>query len=212
MFLKRSLIALSFLCAILVSKETTAQDSFRLGLNVSPSVNWFTSDADDFQSSTKFRWSFGLMADYFMTDRYAINTGISIATRGAGLDLMDTSGVYTMNLIDIPLVLKMRTQQFDRMTYFAKFGGSIGFKTGEDVELTPDRTEEAHLENYFTPVQTQFIIGLGAEYEIDGSSAVVLGADFTMGLNDALKDDDVRIGKRDNYRFMGVQFTAGFFF
>lgn len=152
------------------------------------------------------------MADYFMTDRYAINTGISIATRGAGLDLMDTSGVYTMNLIDIPLVLKMRTQQFDRMTYFAKFGGSIGFKTGEDVELTPDRTEEAHLENYFTPVQTQFIIGLGAEYEIDGSSAVVLGADFTMGLNDALKDDDVRIGKRDNYRFMGVQFTAGFFF
>ena len=97
------------------------------------------------------------------------------------------------------------------MTYFAKLR-KYWIRTRERVELVPNRIEQTDLENYFTPIQTQFIIGLGAEYEIDGSSAIVLGTDFTMGLNDALKDDDPRIGKRDNYRLYGIQFTLGFFF
>ena len=54
------------------------------------------------------------------------------------------------------------------------------------------------------------MIGLGAEYEIDGSSAVVFGLDYVRGLNDALRDEDVRVGKRDNYRLWGLQFTLGF--
>lgn len=189
-----------------------AQQSMRFGLMVGPSVNWLNADANDWTSETRTRWSYGLMADFFMTDRYALSSGMTIASRQAHLDISDTVGEYTLGSVDIPLVLKMQTQQFDRMTYFAKFGGGIGFRTREKVELVPDRMEEQHLENYFTPIQTQFIIGLGAEYEIDGSSAIVLGADFTMGLNDALKDDDPRISKRDNFRFYGVQFTLGFFF
>lgn len=189
-----------------------AQQDMRFGLMVSPSISWFTANADDYATDPSWRFTYGLMGDFFLTDRYAINTGFHIASRGAKLQLADTMGTYSMSLIEIPIALKMRTQQFDRMTYFARFGGSLGFKTGEKVSLEPDRTEEKHLDNYFTPIQTQFMIGLGAEYEIDGSSAVVFGLDYVRGLNDALRDEDVRVGKRDNYRLWGLQFNLGFFF
>jgi hypothetical protein len=209
--LRNLLIATLFFSATW-NNALLAQDDMRFGLMVSPSVNWFTASADDYDSGSRFRLSYGLMADFFLTDRYAINSGFVIASRGADLNLMDTAGTYTLNLIEIPIALKMRTQQFDRMTYFAKFGGTIGFKTGEEVKLTPDRTEEAHLNNYFTPIHTQFMIGLGAEYEVDGSSAVVFGLDYVRSLNDSLRDADPRIGKRDDYRLWGLQLTIGFFF
>ena len=109
----------------------------RFGLMVGPSVNWLNADANDWTSETRTRWSYGLMADFFMTDRYALSSGMTIASRQAHLDISDTVGEYTLGSVDIPLVLKMQTQQFDRMTYFAKFGGGIGFRTRERVELFP---------------------------------------------------------------------------
>ena len=212
MFRRPMSLFLLVLISGLSSFNLIAQESMRFGLHVSPNVNWFEAGTDDFSTSPKWRVSYGLMGDFFLTERYAISSGITIASRGASLDLQDTVGEYHMNLLQFPLALKMRTQQFNRMTYFAQFGGTIGFKTGEEVNLQPDRTEAQHLDAYFTNVHTQFIIGLGAEYELDGSSSVVFGLDYTRALNDTLRDEDLRIGKRENYRLWGLRFTLGFFF
>ena len=58
----------------------------RFGLMVGPSVNWLNADANDWTSETRIRWSYGLMADFFMTDRYALSTRMTIASRQAHLD------------------------------------------------------------------------------------------------------------------------------
>lgn len=72
-----------------------AQQSMRFGLMVGPSVNWLNADANDWTSETRTRWSYGLMADFFMTDRYALSSGMTIASRQAHLDISDTVGEYT---------------------------------------------------------------------------------------------------------------------
>jgi hypothetical protein len=196
---------------LLFSSQKLLAQEFKLGLQIVPSSTWFTTKADDVTTNGKFLFGFGLVADYYFTDRYAFSSGLNYATRGGEISLNDTSGVYKIGLIEIPAYFKLKTAQFDRMSYFAKFGGTFTFRTEESVDLAPEPLDENLPDRFFTPAQANFLIGAGAEYAIDGGSAVFFGIDYMIGLSDALHESNW-VGKRDNYRLQGLVFNLGFMF
>ena len=63
-----------------------------------------------------------------------------------------------------------------------------------------------------TDLQFNFLIGGGVEYPISERSAVLLGIDYMLPLNDALSDDEKLIESGDNYRLQNLQFSVGFIF
>jgi hypothetical protein len=55
-----------------------AQETVRFGLQVLPSISWFSSNADELDGDQRFNFSFGLLADFMFSERYAITSGLNI--------------------------------------------------------------------------------------------------------------------------------------
>ena len=98
---------------------------------------------------------------------------------------------YTVNYVNIPFVLKLKTNEIGYLTYFGEFGATIGLKTKSTVEddsklFTWDSTAStlSALEQSPRPIDninidkgTQTVrfglnIGAGAEYSLSGNTAL----------------------------------------
>ncbi|MBI1316181.1 outer membrane beta-barrel protein [bacterium] len=211
------------------SANAQTQKTVRFGLQVLPSMSWFSSNIDDLDADARFNFSFGLLADIHFSEQYAITTGMNIVKRGASMVLLDgtlnpaknVQGDYTMSLIEFPLALKMRLVDAGDIVPFAKFGGAFGIKTNEkttfsydypDATVAGDRFHNVDRSDLMTDLQFNFMIGGGVEYPISANSAILLGIDYMLPLNDALSDDEKLIASGDNYRLQNLQFTVGFIF
>lgn len=206
-----------------------AQDNIRFGLQVLPSISWFSSNADELDADQRFNFSFGLIADFMFSERYAITSGLNIVKRGGSIVLADgtlnpaknVQGDYVMSSIEVPLALKMRLIDAGDIVPFAKFGGAFAIKTNEKVNfdydypdqtVAGDRFHNVDRSDLMTDLQFHFMIGGGVEYPISETSVLVFGLDYMLPLNDALSDDEKLIDNGDNYRLQNLMFTAGIIF
>ena len=98
---------------------------------------------------------------------------------------------YTVNYVNIPFVLKLKTNEIGYLTYFGEFGATIGLKTKSTVEddsklFTWDSTASTlsalepstrSIDNINIDKGTQTVrfglnIGAGAEYSLSGNTAL----------------------------------------
>jgi hypothetical protein len=106
----------------------------------------------------------------------------------------------------------MRTRQFGYLTYFADFGGAIAFETSERVDFSPSLLPAYELDSYGNFFNATFRIGLGAEYDLGGSTAIIAGLHYHRSLIDNLKAGAPGLNKESNYRFDYVALTLGILF
>lgn len=205
-FSKRTLLVL-FLSA---SSLIYAQD-YRFGLHFSPSIGWISTDDSKFETSPESHFGFGLMADIAFTDNYGLSTGIDIVNRGAEMELDDTTYDYRADYLQIPFTLKMRTREFDYLTYTANFGGAIGFRTKETIGTNPELNLSEDL-NFISSFNASFIVGIGVEYSLGGTSAIIASIEYQKSLIDNLSEDDDRIASNRNYRFDTIGLKLGLLF
>jgi opacity protein-like surface antigen len=115
---------------------------------------------------------------------------ITLKTNGGDVDLPGSTVHYKLQYINIPLGLKLKTNEIGYLTFFTHLGinGGINIKaTGEvdDFELDNENiSEEISLFNL------GYYIGAGAEYSIGGNSAIILGLTYTNGFIDITTDTD----------------------
>ncbi len=189
-----------------ISIKTFSQD-MRFTVFVDPQFSWMSSDIKTVESDgSKFGVNIGLNLDKFFAPNYALMTGISIdntggnlifrdsttlKTNGGNVELPEGSTVhYKLQYINIPLGLKLKTNEIGYLTFFTHLGinGGINIKaTGEvdDFELDSENiSEEISLFNL------GYYIGAGAEYSIGGNSAIILGLTYTNGFIDITDDSD----------------------
>ena len=98
---------------------------------------------------------------------------------------------YTVNYVNIPFVLKLKTNEIGYLTYFGEFGATIGLKTKSTVEddsklFTWDSTastlsalepstrslDNINIDKGTQTVRLGFSIGAGAEYSLSGNTAL----------------------------------------
>ena len=112
---------------------------FRFGLQFSPNLSWLKANTTGYDGDgAKFGFSYGLSFEYFMSKNYLFSTGFSILNSKGGLNykgIVSVNGVnyqaeaeesFNLKYVEIPLLLKLRTNEIGYLTYF----GQIGFKTG----------------------------------------------------------------------------------
>ena len=112
------------------------QKRFDLTFIASPQVSWMTSDSKFIVRGKAFTgFGYGVEGDIFLhSDSYIIVTGMTVSTVGGSMVYkksipfhgkvlpVGTSLDYSLTDLEIPLALKMRTRNFNRMRYFAQFG------------------------------------------------------------------------------------------
>jgi hypothetical protein len=136
------------LVAVLMTVQGFSQDfkKFKFGFKVDPNVSWMSSETTDVVSEgVLLRGSFGVNADIMFSERYALGTGFSIMGGGGQLSFFDyedrigdagesnfivkRNRKYKLKYVEIPLTLKLRTDEIGYITYWGQFGLGLGFAT-----------------------------------------------------------------------------------
>jgi opacity protein-like surface antigen len=233
------------LSLFIASLNVKAQESdendfktFRFGLALQPNLSWMKVESKEFESDgVSGKFSYGLVAEFAFSQNYCIATGLQILTTGGRINYktpvyfqedgkIDLTGgnfligkrTYGTQYLNIPISLKMRTNEIGYMTYFAQFGLDVGFKTdakGKDtgtdnVKVTipaPTAGNSKTVHNINSDInffRMALNIGGGAEYNISGNTSLVFGINYSNGFVNVLKKKSSQIKVADNNAPFGL--------
>jgi hypothetical protein len=233
-------IMIFMLTALLTTTAVAQTKDWKIALHLDPNLSWLKPDDNNLSgNSNKLDFGFGISIDRMFTANYAIGTGIQIYNAGGELKYFDTdvaertdnagdypsiseiSRDYTLKYLEIPLTLKLRTNEIGYITYWAQVGVGLGFNIkakGDDeidhkkidvstnetsvwedagarvVDLTGDNAiKENDISKDINLFRTSLIVGGGIEYNLSGDASLVAGVVFNNGFNNVLKGEGVKI-------------------
>jgi len=215
--MKKIVCSIAFICVF--SGFLQAQQ-FRFGLTASPVFNWYSIDGDLYSSDgLRFGFQYGILFDQTIgnIERYAFATGLIINMGSGGIAYYDdtttisTTFTNRVQYIEIPLTIKLRTNEVNYVTYYGLFGLTPGItiKARGDIQFDPDLfgTSETDIDlrndndfNYkYQPVNVSLTIGAGMEYAMTENTALTGGLFFQNGFTNVINDDDSGVtGSDDN--------------
>ncbi len=181
---------------------------FRFGLHASPSIAWVKPDVQEYESAgAKLGFSYGLLAEFNFSENYAFSTGLDISYFGGKLEYMDYPDVYfetedtiagdissrySLQYVQIPLMLKMSTNEIGYITYFANVGLGTAIRIGASVkdQYGNNSRETDDISSDVAFFRESFIIGLGAEYSLGGNTSVIGTLNFNNGFTTTIKREN----------------------
>jgi hypothetical protein len=106
------------------------------------------------------------------------------------------SRVLKTKYIQVPVILKMKTNDFNGIRFYGELGFGLGFKTDAKAEdkifngnvLVEESSGDVSKELRFT--RESLILGAGVEYPLGGSTFITAGLRFDNNFIDILKDQN----------------------
>lgn len=213
-----------FICLILGAIiSLQAQSPVKFNVQLSPQFAWFNSDDNAVKpNGSIFHMQLGLQMDYFFAENYAFTVGLGINNLGGNLLYSDStefsskgeillvepgqSAKLNLQYIDIPLGLKLKSEQLGYATFFLQLGFNpminINSKISTDDGLADkdDIRESTHL------FCLGYHAGLGMEYQLGGSTSLVGGLRWSAGLTDVTDNDRANVKTNAVTIHIGVLF------
>lgn len=194
----KNCILFTVLC--LISSFSMAQEA-RFGFTVSPTFGFANVESsENFENYTdategKTGIEYGILLDYDFTgeDRYFLHSGLMMHHTGYNLEYKrlvggDASVVETadvnVNYLEVPLILKLKSNQIGYMRYFGQFGLNNSFKVGEKIK---EGTESEF--NEFKSYNAGLNMGGGIEYSFSQQTSAVAGVYYVNGFSKVLDNN-----------------------
>ncbi len=163
---------------------------------------WIKPDKKNLKRDAyRLGFAYGVQTEFRLQDNYAIASGVQVAYRGGnirfdagrdsnGVELADPVIKYKIQYVEIPVCLKMLTNQFNKIRYYGQFGFSPAFairaKADTNDEKNIDAKDDVNIFNM------NMIIGAGVEYTISGSTVAFGGLEFNNGFFDVFDGDSAK--------------------
>ncbi len=149
--MKKIALALLALFALKSAGAQTEDKSFRFGLQISPSINWYKPDDNKRfeKGKSAFKFGYGLLTEFKIGGHAYFSTGLQIHYAGGTIGFKDTVNfqykddeirkpvaadntptylhklnerTYKVTYLTIPVGLRLRTRDIGGFTYFGYFG------------------------------------------------------------------------------------------
>ena len=199
--MKKSIILIALVSLFIINGAKAQEKPFVFGVRIAPSIGWMKPDHTSYQnqgSDVGFSW--GFMAEFHLMENYAVNSGCNISYLNSTLEYPDTrdgedgtlNRGYRLKYVEIPLTLKMRTNDFNGISYFGLVGFGAGFKLSAKAKDKYTNSlgqvnEELDISDDIKAMRVSMILGVGMEYAAGGDTKVLGGINFNNGINDILK-------------------------
>jgi hypothetical protein len=177
---------------------------FRFGLTLSPQMSWLSAVDNGLEGNGAYLgFAYGLLMDLLIPDNYAFATGILVSYEGGKVTYLDsikfnalpdilypagTNVDYRIQYIEIPLSMRLHTNQIGYITYYGQFGlqGGIAIRSRADIEtfLPVANVTKQNFGKDITPGNFGLLVGGGLEYALTGNTAGLIGLQFTNGFID----------------------------
>jgi hypothetical protein len=221
----KKILLLIELAGMAMQSSGQNDSKFHFGVKVMPALAWFRVDAPD-ETNLKsdglpFGFGYGLITDFGFAERYAFSTGLEVAYRGGKvkyeIPFPDSNVVvsekYSLQFIEIPLTLKLKTNEIGYMTYFfqAGFSPGIAIRTKKDIEVTAmgitAENEDEDASDDINEFNVSLLVAAGAEFNISGNTSLLFGLTFNNGFLDLFDDErfgDEKVTANSNYLALTV--------
>ncbi len=225
------------------SKADKVFKTFRFGLYTGPTFNSLRPVANEADGYTVDKvkgnvgFSLGLCADYNINERYTVFSGLSLDWRGGSIAVKSKDSVaktdyiyknevnYKLQYLTIPIGLKMKAAQFDKLKIFAQTGIDLAFLLSQKGNISTTvaplvpavNQEKVKLGSLAksTPINVGWMLGVGAEYEITDKNSVFFTVLYRNGFTDVTTPQLNKAGLKfsdGNIRFNTVAIRVGYYF
>lgn len=181
----------------------TAQDTkkFRLGLQLAPNMGWIATDEKNFESDgSRLGFRFGLLTDvqlgsnanyFFSSGAFLNNVGAKskttlTTTDSSGTRTVTSSGESKYQYVEIPVTIKLKTNEIGYMTYFGQLGFDVGVLTSAKGKGADGDFEDA--KDFAYPLRIALAVGGGLEYNFSGNTSAIVGLKYSNGFTNVGKD------------------------
>jgi len=234
-------IILLFTAVILTTAATAQTKAWKIALHVDPNLSWLKPDNNDITAGgTKLNFGYGISIDKMFTDNYAIATGLQIFNAGGELSyhcqetatdktnttkmyssVAEVNRVYKLKYLEVPMTLRLRTNEIGYITYWVQVGVGLGFnikaRADEEIDhkkinsgtndsplwtdaadvvidnVDGDAMENVDINKEVRLFRTSLIVGGGIEYNLSGDVSLVTGVIFNNGFSNVLRGDGVAL-------------------
>lgn len=177
--------------------------TFNFGLKATPTISWLRVDAEGISNDgIRIGFTYGLVTEFKFSSNYAFATGIDVSYRGGKFkfNIGDDEVAFTQKLqfLDVPVALKLRTNEIGYMKYYGTFGFLPGviIKATESIDsespFVEDRSNRSN-QSDFTVFNIGLLVGAGAEYNLGGKTSITAGITYNNGIIDILKEKDAQM-------------------
>lgn len=192
-----------------------AQDDIRFGFQLSPTFSWMSASTNTINpSGTNLALKMGMMGEYYFRENYAVTAGLGFVFNSGGTLLHEFGGEYwtrsdlgpaldtlpsnvklkySVQYLEIPVGLKMRTREFGYIRYFLEPNLVFGFKTKSTGNIkgtgVGDEQEDLDISKEVNGLNLAWGIGGGIEYSISESTRLIGGIGIQIGFTDATDDN-----------------------
>jgi hypothetical protein len=205
----------------------------KLGLKVAPNIGWMSPGTKGYTSDgARLGGTIGFMADFYFAENYAVTSGFNFQFLNGKLRYSDSLLVegspglqdgevfrnYNFLYFEIPLLIKMKTKQFGKFSYFGQIGLGTGFRikatVDEHFELTKggDLDQQYSFDQGVTLMRESLLVGIGTEFHLDESSRILIGITYSNGLNNILKGVNYKSGMDIKSLLNYAELNIGFIF
>lgn len=218
-----SLLLFSSLCAGAQPANPPTQHSridvnrLRFGAFIAPNISWMkptaaTDDAKQYDVSNeglKMGFTYGIMVDYFFADNYGLVSGLSVTSTGGKIlakardqspafnKVLSADFNYRLQYLNIPLALKLRTDEINGFRFFGQAGITAAINIGKKAD---------YLVNYYGSDTTKSRDASDTKAKLTGSFGIIAPILFEMNLGIGIEKP-----VSDKLRFYaGLFFNNGF--
>jgi len=210
-------IVFLFSLLFLAGVELSAQSDFRFGFQLSPNFTWLSNNERNINGNgTNLGVKIGVIGEKYFAgqDKYLFTFGIGFAFNQGGTLQHDIGGdfwtnsisednplrvlpdgvnlKYGIQYVEIPIGLKLRTQEFGYLRYFIEPAFTLGLRTQArgSIDGAGDiSTEGIDIKKDVSFFNLSLGIGAGVEYSLGENLSLIGGLSYQGGLTDISVDD-----------------------
>jgi hypothetical protein len=222
----------------LIHGVTFSQDKLplKLGLRVAPNIGWMNPNTKGYSSDgARFGGTIGFISDIYFAQNYAFSTGLNFQFINGKLNYNDSMLVESSNKVvygevfrtyhflylEIPLMIKMKTKTFGKVSYFGQIGFGTGFRLNATVKehfVPADPKNGGPVDQQYdfktgtTLIRESILIGVGCEFHVDESSRIILGISYSNSLNNVFNGVNYSSNQIEKSQLNYAELNIGFLF